>query len=198
MFLNRLLLITDKMKEMKKLSSGLVAVAAIIILTSLSSCTKENLNPLVLDHSVPDVKFVDYQVGAIQDLGPVTGDVRLMYVTFEKKGLVRDSGNDLTLGVPDKFTVEFYTTSDGYIPSGSYIYSASGVKSNFTFGNGHLVLAGAEAGSETEIHEVSDGSISVTFEEDHYSFNLSMKLHSGYDFSANFGGRMTYEDLPLK
>jgi hypothetical protein len=167
------------------------------IVAFVSSCSKDDTVGTQVTPSVTPSKPSVTFIGAITDMGPIATDLRLMQVEINKPGnLYEDVSGDFIASI-DKIVMNFYSSSDGIIPSGSYSFSADDVKRPFTFDSGTVAMpAGLYKASIG--NQISDGNVIVSQNGANYTFTFSCFLYTGELFSGTTSGNTSYQDSLAK
>ena len=168
------------------------------VLALVSSCKKDETEGTQIKESVNPANPSVTVIGAITDMGPVATDLRLMQAEIIKPGnLYEDVSGDYLASV-DKIVMNFYSSSDGIIPSGTYYFSADDVKKPFTFDSGILAIPVGTYKSGDQGNQISDGYVTVSQNGANYIFIFSCLLNSGELLSGTSNGNASYQDSSAK
>lgn len=164
------------------------------IVAIVSSCSKDETEGTQVIPSVTPSNPSVTVIGAITDFGLVASDLRLMQVEILKPGnLYEDESGDFIASI-DKIVMNFYSSTDGIIPSGSYSFSADDVKRPFTFDSGTIAIPeGLYKAGNTGNH-ISDGNVIISQNGANYTFTFSCFLNTGELFSGTTSGNTSYQD----
>lgn len=168
------------------------------IVAFVSSCKKDEMEGTQVNQSVNPSIPATAIIGSITDLGLVATDLRLMVVEINKPGNLYDSGSGDFIASTDKIVMNFYTSSDGLIPDGTYYFSDADVKQPFTFDSGILTMPVSAYKASGSGNQISDGYITVSRNNEAYTFIFSLSLNSGELLSGSSSGNSTYQDASAK
>jgi hypothetical protein len=171
-------------------------IASIVAL--VSSCKKDEMEGTQVNLSANPSTPAATVIGSITDLGPVATDLRLMMVEINKPGNLYDSGSGDFIASTDKIVMNFYTSSDGLIPDGTYYFSDAGVKQPFTFDSGILSMPVGAYKAGGSGNQISDGYVNVSRHNEDYTFIFSLSLNSGELLSGTSSGNASYQDSSAK
>jgi hypothetical protein len=177
-----------------------VAVSITFTALVMASCTKEKLNPVVSTGTTTEQMAVNL-AGTIVDRGlkDPNSELRVMAVNINTgKYTVNDIDYSSSSSALAQINAYFYVGEDGRIPDGTYNFSPSVDKQQFTFDSGSFLNPNnsSKGTNETpQFETILGGTINVTMDTyEVYTFAFNLELESGSRIFGVYSGLMNYSD----
>jgi hypothetical protein len=184
---------------MKTYINSKVAVSLTVIALVMASCSKEKLDPVVSPGTTNEPVAVD-PTGRILDLGlkDPNSEMRVMVVNISTGNYTVNDIDYSAASAMAQLNVYFYVGEDGRIPDGTYSFSETTDKQQFTFDSGSFLNPNNTSKGSNEIPQfetISGGTINVSMDTyGVYTFAFNLKLESGSFMFGGYSGLMNYSD----